>query len=412
MRLRTRNLAIALTVSALFAAFAVTSTLAQAPVPLEGTIIKVDTKEPVEGADVDIYRTDIKGKYNTKTDKRGKFTYPVPPQGTYIVVVSAPNLAPQYQTGVKVLAGAPPVTLSMQAGGGQRPTLEDIQKAMAGATGAPTSGGGKEDPKAAEERAKAEAEYEKAVAEKAKFDGRKARFDAGIAAMQAKDYNTAITELAASMEGLDASADPKFYGELISVGGTNLAEVHYRVAVDLYNNKQRDEAKAHLEKAAKAIALALKFETPTQSTYAIQGKVVNLLVDKFSVVDDAEAGAAAYLKAAELETADPKKKLAYLVSAGDTYRAAFMTDKAIDIYKQVLATDSSNASAYYGIGLAAMAVSTDDSAKQKQYYQTAADYLDAFVSKAPSSDQRTTEVKGLLDILAKDFKIKPRPIGK
>lgn len=409
MRLRTRNLAVVVA-TLLFPVFAATPTLAQAPVPIEGTVVKADTKEPVEGADVDIYRTDIKGKYQTKTDKRGKFTYPVPAQGTYVIIVSAPNLAPQYQAGVRVLAGYPPSTFTMPAGGGQRPTLEDVQKAMTGGGG--PAGGGKEDPKAAEERAKAEAEYEKARAEAEGFNARKARFDAGIAAMQAKDYPTSITELGAAIEGLDANTDPKFYGELLSVGGTNLAEVHYRVAVDLYNSKQRDEAKKHLEAGAKAIALALKFGTPNQSTYAIQGKVVNLLVDKFGVADDAEAGANAYLKAAELETADPKKKVAYLVSAGDTYRAALMTDKAIEIYKQVLAADQANPSAYYGIGLAAMAVSTDDAAKQKQYYQTAADYLDAFVDKAPSTDQRTGEVKGLLDILAKDFKIKPRPLGK
>jgi tetratricopeptide (TPR) repeat protein len=373
--------------------------LAQAPVPLEGNVLKAGTKDPVEGATVDIYRTDIKAKYTTKTDKKGNFSYPVPQQGTYTVIVSGPGLAPQFQPNVHATGSV--LGFQMPTGAGQHPTLEDVEKALKG-------GGGGDDAEANEARRKAEEEHEKQVAEKAKFDARKLRFDAGIAAMNNKDYNTAITELTAAVDGLEG-ADPAFFSELASVGGTNLAETQYRVAVDLYNNKQKDEAKQHLQAAAKAIKLALTFNQANQSSFAIQGKVLLLLVDRFQDVDDAEVGAAAFLKAAELETVDPKKKLTYLVSAGDVYRAAYMTDKAIGIYKQVLGSDPGNTGAYYGIGLAAMGTPADDPAKQKEYWQTAADYLKAFLDKAPS-DPRVPEVKATLDTLAKDYKIKPRPL--
>jgi tetratricopeptide (TPR) repeat protein len=401
MRLRTRNLAFALAAT-LIATFAVSTARAQAPVPIEGTVFKAGSREPVVGATVDIYRTDIKGKYEAKTDKRGVFTYPVPLQGTYLIVVSSPGFAPQFQQNLHV--GGPKIEFGMPAGAGQRPSLEDVQKALKG-------GGSAEDPKAAEERAKAEAEHAKALESKSKFDVRKTRFDAGIAAMNNKDYPTAITELTAATEGLE-DADPEFFGELASVGGTNLAETQYRVAVDLFNKKQREEAKAHLDAAAKAIALAVKFNPNNESSYAIQGKVLGLLVEKYNDTDDAQTGAAAFLKAAELETADPKKKALYIAGAANVYRAGYMTDKAIETYKQALALDPSNNELYYWIGLTAMATAEEDLAKRKVTYQTGADYLKAFLDKSPADPQKAAEAKGALDQLAADpaLKIKPRPI--
>jgi tetratricopeptide (TPR) repeat protein len=402
MRLRARNLSLALAALGLLAA-AVSGARAQAPVPMDGTVLKAGTREPISGATIDIYRTDIKGKYEAKTDKRGIFTYPLPQNGTFTIVVSAPGYDPQYRNDVRIGIG-PKLEFELKPGSGVRPTLDDVNRVIKGGVG-----GKGEDPKVAEERARAEEEHAKALAEKEKFDARKIRFDAGVTAMQNKDYPTAITELSAAVEGLEG-ADPQFYAELGSVGGSNLAETHYRVAVELYNKKERDEAKQHLEAGAKAAALAVKFDPNKQVNYLIQGKILLLLVERFSVTDDAEAGAAAYLKAAEMETADPKKKLAYLSDAGDVYRGAYMTDKAIALYKQVLAGDPSNADSLYGIGLAAMASTSDDQTKQKEYYQTAADYLSEFVKKAASDDARATDAKGVLDTLAKDFKIKPRPL--
>lgn len=371
----------------------------QQPMNLEGRIIHAGSNDPVVGAVVDIYRTDVKGKYETKSDAKGGFRYPVPFNGVFTVVVSAQGLAPQFRTEVRVSAAAKPLEFTLEPGNGYRPTLDDVKNSMTAT---------KEDPKAAEERKKLEEEHAKAVEEKGKFDARKARFDAGILAMNNKDYPTAIAELTASIEGLEGM-DPEFFGELASVGGTNLAEVQYRVAVDDYNQKKKDEAKTHLEAGAKAIGLALSFNAANQVSYAIQGKILLLLIDKYGDIDDADKAAQSFRKAADLETLDPKKKVVYLVNVGDVYRAAYMTDQAIEAYKAVLATDSDNLSALYGIGLAAMGTPEQDDAKRKAVWQVAADYMKAFLDKAPN-DPRAAEVKPLLDTLAKDFKIKPRPI--
>ena len=84
--MRTRHYTLSLVAAVLLAvAGAVPFASAQAPVPLEGTVKRAGSNEPVEGAVIVIFRTDIKGKYETKTDKKGNFTYPVPMVGTYVV---------------------------------------------------------------------------------------------------------------------------------------------------------------------------------------------------------------------------------------------------------------------------------------------------------------------------------------
>lgn len=406
MRLRTRFLAIA-TFAIVLTAISGTPALAQAPVPLEGSVDHAADKTPVEGAVVDIYRTDVKSKYQTKTDRKGNFTYPVAPQGVYTIVVSAPGLNPQYRADVRLSISAPRLDFHLEKGDGSRPTLEQVQAAI--------KGGPADDPAALEARRKAEAEYAKAKVEKEQFDGRKARFDAGALAMQNKDYPTAITELSAAIEGLD-DADPAYYGELIGVAGANLAETHYRVGVELFNESlkgkdpaKKEAAKVHLEKGARAIAMSIKFLPTGQTAYAIQGKTLSLLVDKFSASDQAETAATAFLKASEMEIADPKKKVEFIVMAGDAYRYGYMTDQAVATYKLALAADANNISAYYGIGLACMGTPEANDKKRLEIWQTAADYLKVFAEKA-AGDPRASEVKGLLDMLAKDFKIKPRPI--
>ena len=68
----------------------------------EGDVVKADTKEPIVGAEVQIERTDIKGSYPVKTDKKGHFLHAgVPHVGTYTIIVSATGCQPDFVQGVK-----------------------------------------------------------------------------------------------------------------------------------------------------------------------------------------------------------------------------------------------------------------------------------------------------------------------
>src|SRR5688572_28006391 len=61
------------------------------------------TEVPVKDAIIEIYRTDVAGKYNTKTDSSGRYVHAgIPFTGTYTMVVSAPGASPTFINGVRL----------------------------------------------------------------------------------------------------------------------------------------------------------------------------------------------------------------------------------------------------------------------------------------------------------------------
>jgi len=62
------------------------------------------TSAPLAGAQIDVFRTDVNGKYDTKTDKRGAFVFAgLPYVGNYIIAVSASGAQPNFLKDVKVV---------------------------------------------------------------------------------------------------------------------------------------------------------------------------------------------------------------------------------------------------------------------------------------------------------------------
>ena len=95
------------------------------------------TKVPAAGAQVDVYRTDLPGKFPSKANKNGEFVYAgLPYVGTYVIAVSAPNASPTVRGGVKVGRDID-FELVMTPGNGQRFTEE---QAKAGGGGTETAG--------------------------------------------------------------------------------------------------------------------------------------------------------------------------------------------------------------------------------------------------------------------------------
>src|SRR6476660_2801284 len=93
-------------------------------------------KVPLADAQIDVFRTDMSAKYNTKTNKKGEFVFAgLPFIGTYAVAASHPTAAPNFVPGVK--AGREiPCEITVTPGNGKRLTYEDI-KAAGGTTAAP-----------------------------------------------------------------------------------------------------------------------------------------------------------------------------------------------------------------------------------------------------------------------------------
>ena len=92
------------------------------------------TKVPAAGAQVDVYRIDLPGKYPSKANKNGEFVYAgLPYIGTYVIAVSAPNAAPTVRGGVKV-GREIDFELVMTPGNGQRFTEEQAKASGGGGT--------------------------------------------------------------------------------------------------------------------------------------------------------------------------------------------------------------------------------------------------------------------------------------
>jgi tetratricopeptide (TPR) repeat protein len=383
---------------------------------LEGTVKLRGTDgslKPVAGATVDIWRTDIKGHWEVKTDKSGHFVYlGLPLQGTFLVVASGPGLQWSYVNGVRITQ-VPSLDIVANPGDGSRPTLEQVQAVIkqprSGAVQAPQV-----DKAAAEAARKAQAEYEAKVKEvqalQASFDQARNHYNQGIELRRANNLQAALSEFE-----LAASVDPSkhaAFAELAHKANANLAETHYQMGVDLFNQRKRDEAKKHFEAAVEAITKAINVlsSAPADKAatappannellvyYDILAKNTKLLVEFYQAADRIPAAVAALDRAEALDTTASKNK--WGVIKGDLYRAAGQTDEAIAAYKKVLAVDPNNLDALFGIGLTLLA--STDMAK----LQESANYLADFVAKAPPSDKRVNDAKATLEALKNQFKV-------
>src|SRR5215216_820250 len=96
------------------------------------------TLKPVAGALIDIYRLDVTGHWDVKSDKSGHFIrLGLPIQGTFLFVASGPGIQPTWVNNVR-LAQVPSVDIVASPGDGNTMTLEQVQAAMKG-SGQPTA---------------------------------------------------------------------------------------------------------------------------------------------------------------------------------------------------------------------------------------------------------------------------------
>ena len=383
------------------------------------------TEVPVAGAQVDIYRTDIKGEYHVKTDKKGNYIYAgLPFVGTYTIVVSAPGARPSYASKQRFTTSQTRDFL-LQPGDGSKLTLEQVRQIDAGggvAAGAGTpaaaSGESKEDKARREELDRKVKEIEdknKKIEEGNAVISR--TFKAGNDALQANRLDEAITSY---QEGLTARPDEP---ALLS----NLSEALRRRGVNRFNDALKaadndaktrgmEEAKKDWRDAADASQKALQVikaggSDPQQAQIYAQNKVaalstralvMRLVATRVTPGDPAQAQAAwdAYQEYIAAET-DPAKKAKYRGEALQTVFDAGATDLAVTQARAVLTEDPENVDANRILGLALFA--SGDKAK----FQEAANFLQRYVDKAPDTDPLKQSAKESLEYLRTAENVKP-----
>ena len=379
--------------------------------PLRGnvTLTKDGQITPVAGAAVDVYRTDIKGEFHTKTEKNGDFVFAgLPLQGTYLVTISAPGAQPNARGGVRVINLDKPIEFALGPGDGKRLTMDEA-KAVAGGGSASTggsSGGGKISP---EEEARRKAENERIANENKKNENINKvvgeAFTAGNAALTAKNYDEAIKQYDV---GLAADADQPALLTNKTLALKARGVDRYNAAIQSKDESTRNaglesaksDFKAAAEASNKAAELLKKVPAATDpqeqkqqalnkyAALSARAEAMRLFVTKADA-SQADAALGAFQDYIAVETDAAKKSKAQLDMAQMLLDAG-SGDKAFVEFQRILGERPDDPDANLGAGLALF--STGDKAK----YQEAANYLQHFVDKAPDAHKFKNDAKAIL----------------
>ncbi len=421
-------------VIATFAVISSAATLAAAQTgALRGHVIfkQADgTKVPAADAAIDVFRTDVAAKYQTKTDKKGTFVFAgLPYIGTYIIAASKEGAAPTWIPEVKAGRDVD-YELELTPGDGRRLTQEEAKAAAAQNRGpaAASTGGAKE---SAEDKAKREEllkQNEAIMASNKKAEESNAviqrTFKAGNEAIKAKNYDEAITQF---NEGLAADPDHPGAPSLL----TNRATALNSRAVASFNaaiQNKDDAAKAAgleaakkdwrqaYESSSKAVEM-LKASAPAPTDAAAVGNaktnlyfalLVKAEASRFFVTkvdpEKVDVGVTAFQEYITAET-DAAKKLKAEHDMAQMLFDANAFDKALARYQKILEANPDDLDALLRSGQALFNIGALNSDKAK--YQQAADFLAKFVEKAPDTNVYKADAKAILDTLKEQENVKP-----
>ena len=409
-----------------------------------GRIEMANTKVPVVGAVIEVYRTDIKaGSSPSKTGKKGEFRFAGLMLGaTYVLSVSSPNCAPTYLPNVR--AGQENLVITLDPGDGRKMSEAEVRKAVLdGAKANDAAGTGSKDTKSGgqtgeltEEGKKKKAEYDaQVVAIEAK--NKKAvsnneligaALKAGNAAFESKNYDLAISKYD---EGI--AADPDFVGSAPILLNNRGAVLKDR-GVDTYNKFAKstdvtarleafkkvtkdfaDSAESYnrawtIAKQAPAAEIVDPKTNDASKILSIRGAretfrlaVLTEKVDP-SVIDAAKILIPEYLI---IET-DAAKKTETNLILGDLYRVNGDSQNAIDAYKKILETLPDNLDALSGVGFSLVNLGYINN--DKAQLQEGANFLQKFASAAPDTNKFKADAVGLIDTLKKEQNVAPQKV--
>lgn len=414
-----KNYFLFLTFAALFLLSGAMVFAQSAPVRGKVQLKKADgTTVPLEGATVDIYRTNAAGKLPVvKTDAKGMFASDVVPANeNFVVVISAPTIKPELKTEIK---GGQEITITVTEGNGEVPSEEDVREVLAASKIDPNSAEGK---KLQAEREKKTAEFN-AKNEKAKNSNEviNRTIKEGNEAFNAQNYDVAIAKFD---EGYKAA--PDFLGSapvMLNNKGNALrlrGYSSYKKATTDAANKESliASAKKDWDDAVTTYqqTIALTTAAPAADANAQKGKATALsgLVESYRllVASRADATKTKELTAAANEyaasNADAAAKTKTLVAVGDALRTTGDSADAVPIYRKVLEIEPSNVDALGGLGLSLFDVGV--SSDNKEQKQEGLNLMKKFTETAPDNHPLKNDIKGAVDYLVNTEKLAPQKV--
>jgi|ERR1043165_3150500 tetratricopeptide (TPR) repeat protein len=402
-------------------------------------------KVPLADAQIDVFRTDMSAKYNTKTNKKGEFVFAgLPFIGIYVVAASHPTAKPNWVPGVR--AGKDiPCEITVTPGDGKRLTFDEIKAAGGGSANPPTAGGGNS---GGGESAEAKAKREEMLKKNAEIEAGNKKiteaneviartFKAGNEALgaastasRANNSEEALAKYTAAIaaydEGLAADAEQPaiLTNKAVALKGRGVERFNGAVRSKTLDDAgkaallqtAKDDFKAAAEASSKAVTLIKAQPVPTEAAelqrynankYAAMltnAESMRLYVSKADQ-SQAEAGLAAFKDYIAVET-DPAKKSKAQIDMAQMLLDSGQADKALSEFKAILATTPDSPEANLGAGLAVYA--TGDKAK----YQEAANFLQKFVEVAPDTNPMKDDAKAILTELKNTENVTPEKTSK
>jgi tetratricopeptide (TPR) repeat protein len=331
--MKIRNLALSAAGMALFAL----ASFAQIT-GVEGVVKGTDGKI-VQGAEVRIHRTDIKGDYKCKTDKKGHYIYNGLPIGTYDISIWIDGKQVDQLKGMKTSPGDPQVhdfdEKAIQADTGAKQAL--AQKAME--TGQISDDLARQ--LTPEQKKELQKQIDAGVTQRKKNSALNDAYNGGMTALEAANAAPAADKGAKFQEAVDGFNKAGELDPAQLAVWSHLAEAYMGLA----GTKTGADHDAAVAKALEAFNKALTLKPDDASIHNNYG----LALAKAGKFQDALGELE---KAAQLEPANACK---YYYNAGALLTNAGQVDPAIDTFKKGIAADANCADAYYQMGVNLMA---------------------------------------------------------
>lgn len=287
---------------------------------IEGDV-KAPDGSPLRGALVKIERTDIKGNYKVKTDKKGHYFHAGLPLGTYNIILEVDGKDTDRVSGVRTKLGDPvPVNFDLKA---QAAKQEAMQKAAE--TGQLTQEQSREMSK--EQKEAIEKAMKERSAAMAKNKALNDAFNVGMESLKTKQYDAAVQSFAKASE-----MDPKQH-----VIWAQLAESYMGVAASKTGQEQTDAFAKGMEAYNKALELK-----PDDAAYHNNFALALAKAKKFPEAQ------------AELEkaaTLDPPNAGRYFYNLGALLVNAGQNEPAGAVFKKAIEADPNYADAHYQYGI-------------------------------------------------------------
>jgi tetratricopeptide (TPR) repeat protein len=291
---------------------------------MQGTV-KNEEGNPAAEVVVSVDRQDIRGHYEVKTDRNGRFFHAGLPLGTYSVSVKQRSGQPFALNGIQVRLSAPAnVEIDLQ---------QEFMRAQAASQGIQVEGNAnlsQEQMQAIQQAAK---EREAAIAKRQELTG---KFQSGLEAMKTKNYDQAIADFEAA-----AVVDPTQHVIFAQMG-----EAYKEKAVAARGDERRQFYEKSMESYQKALAMKAD-DASYHNNFA-------LALANAGKVEEAQTE---LVKAAELDPMNAARYYfnlgAVLVNRGDSNAAAAAFLKATQ-------ADPNMADGYFQLGIALMGKATMD----------------------------------------------------